>query len=395
MSSATAQLLLQEARAVEDHVIQDRNELYSMPELRFAENRTIACISQKIGECIATMRRKNMACTPTLLQEKEGGIWLDLDFKDKTARRLFRADVDAVAIEEAPGGVMHACGHDAHAAMLLGFLRVLANGWIRPTANLRLVWQRAEENPGTTSGGKLLCEEGVLNEIESVHALHIRGLSPAGSFQVTPGRAMANSGRFLIRIGCDGGHVMAPHRSTSAADVLADVVVALRRFPLHKLGPFEPCSIVPAYTNAGSPDASNVMPASASAWFSCRTFLDPKSVLDLKIDLRAFIEDVIGQYPNARLAEFTFHEGHPMLHNTPEITAQVARLLEGVGMTVEEVDPILGGEDFAWYLQQRPGSFVFLGAHQEGSGANHSPAFNPDPSVFWMGVLYWLLIATM
>lgn len=380
------QMIKEVAKETGEYVVRIRRVLHQIPELRWEETRTLEAISKEITSADPSAE----------IVTKKGGIWVDLTFNPDFDQILFRADVDALPIQEETGpskndGVMHACGHDIHTAMLLGAFKAIAEGKVEPTHNLRFVFQRAEENPITKSGGATLVEEGVLEGISQVYALHIKPLHEAGTFFSRPDTAMANSDRIHLVVKCSGGHVAYPHHGSNAIDITTDIHVALRGFDRRFLGGLEACALVPTVSNSGT--ASNIRPGKADIWYACRQFLDEKQREELAQAIQRKVNLVVSGYPDATL-EYDYVKGHPNLVNNPESVAQVGDLLWAAELKVEITEPILGGEDFAHYLKEVPGSKWDLGAYQEGTGDSHTSTFNPDESVFWKGVLFWLLLAT-
>lgn len=386
------------AKSVQEFVVAVRSYLHANPELRFEEQNTL----QYIQDVIWTMITKSQGID-WLGKPLAGGLILDLVVNPDYDRIIFRADVDAVPVQEETGlsfssnvpGVSHACGHDAHAAMLLGVIKLIAEGKVVPTHNIRFVFQRAEENPVTESGGAMLVREGVLEDISKAYALHIytEGKAKAGQFQTRKGGFLSNSGRVKIEIECTGGHVAMPHNGSNASDIMADIIVGLRHFAITQLGPLEPVSFVPASVNAGELNASNVRPGKATLWYAFRHLLSSEKANETKKALNARIKAIVSAYPDATVT-ITHFDGHPALINDPETTQNTIDLLTAAGEDVFEIDPIFGGEDFAHYLKTVAGHHMMLGAWQAGSGGHHTKTFNPDESVFWKGVLYWLLLAT-
>ena len=382
------------AREAEPYVRRLREELHRIPELRFEEEQTLAVVRREV-EARAAASRRDSAIE---LREYAGGLVVDLTVDPGAERWLLRADVDGLPVPEQTGlpyasihpGRMHACGHDAHTAMLLGAFSLLV-GPARPTRNLRFVWQRAEENPVTESGGAMLVREGVCDGVSRVYGLHVDANRRSGTLLSRSGAHMANSDRLQIRITCEGGHVARPHHGSNAADIAVDVCTALRGFGLRTLGPHETISLVPAIVRAGT--ASNVRPDTAELWFAVRNFLDPERREAFETALVREIEQVVRRYADATVA-VTPVRGHPSLINTAAEVERVGRLLQAAGQETEEDDTRFGGEDFAWYLHVRPGCFWFLGAEGDGSADHHAPRFNPDPTVFWRGVRYWLVLGT-
>jgi hippurate hydrolase len=382
------------ARETEPYVLKLREELHRIPELRFEEEQTLAVVRREVDAAAAASPRKSKI----EMREYRGGLVVDLTVDESAERWLLRADVDGLPVPEQTGlpyasihpGRMHACGHDAHTAMLLGAFSLLVGQTI-PTRNLRFVWQRAEENPITESGGAMLVREGVCEGVSRVYGLHVDANRKSGAFLSRSGAHMANSDRLQVQITCQGGHVARPHHGSNAADIAVDVCAALRGFGLRTLGPLEPISLVPAIVRAGT--ASNVRPDTAELWFAVRNFLDAERRQAFEKALVREIEQLVRRYADATVA-VTPVRGHPSLINAAAEVEQVRRLLDAAGQETVEDDIRFGGEDFAWYLHARPGCFWFLGAETADSADHHAPRFNPDPAALWRGVHYWLILAT-
>lgn len=380
-----------------DYVRNIRRTLHQTPETRWEESVTLNIVRNLIADMKSTFN------PPILVHEYRGGLVVDFT-TDRTAKRvLFRADVDALPIQEQTGlpfaskipGKMHACGHDIHTAMLLGAMEAICRGTVMPTTNLRFVFQRAEENPGTspnpTSGGDTLVQEGVVNDISAAYMLHIAPGREAGTFCSRAGAFLGNSGRIGMKIKTAGGHVAKPSEGSNALWIAQEIMNAMNSFgprhlPGHELG-----GLVPAILHSGT--ASNVMPSEAALWYSCRTMLPRDQHAIFLEKIQAEVRAIVGRFPDSSV-DFTSILGHPCLINDEESFVKVRAKLEGAGHRVDIHEPILGGEDFAYYLQKVPGSAWLLGAHQAGCGSYHTPTFNPDESVFWQGVLFWLLLAT-
>ena len=385
------------AQDMQDYVVGIRRVLHTKPELRWEEEETLKLIKSAIENLFFKFK------DGVQIHNMKGGIYVDVTFDLSFDRILLRSDVDAVATPENTGlpfasqnpGVSHACGHDTHIAMMLGAMKAIANGSVKPKYNLRFVFQRAEENPVTESGGASLVKEGVLDGIVRAFALHIfvEDKAKAGQFQTRRGQFLSNSGRMKITVNCEGGHVAKPHNGSNATDIMIDIGVALRGFALSFLGPNERTSFVPASLNSGDPNSSNIRPGEATIWYAVRHFLPSDKAQEFVNAIMNKVLSVVSGYPDAKV-NFEYFPGHPSLTNDPETTGKVMTILSKAGEEVVEIDPIFGGEDFAHYLNVIPGNAMMLGAYQEGSGGHHSSTFNPDESILWKGVLYWLLLAT-
>ncbi|MCP4542664.1 MAG: amidohydrolase, partial [Chloroflexi bacterium] len=203
--------------------------------------------------------------------------------------------------------------------------------------------------------------------------------------------------RLKIVIQCTGGHVATPHQGSHAIDIATDIQIALRGFDTRALGPSEPVSLVPAIFKSGS--AGNVRPSEAELWFSLRNVLGPEKRQEFRTAITKYVEAAVSKYehldPKAQV-EVTPIDGHPALANSFQSYEKVQNILEKTDQKTAQIELLMGGEDFAYYLELQggvPGSAWMLGVWQPGTGGHHAPTFNPDESVFWKGVLFWLLLA--
>jgi amidohydrolase len=398
--------VVQVAQSVEQFVVEVRRAVHANPETRWEENETIAYIRARIDE-IQRDQGGGSDSVQVDLREGKGGLIVDLTFDPKWNRRLFRADVDALPIQENTGlpfasrnpGRMHACGHDMHTAMLLGAFKAIREGKVQPIYNLRLVFQRAEEGPGSKpipeSGGNVMVnQDGVLEGVFSAHALHISSNSEIGIFRSRAGPIMGNSDRFEIVISnAKGGHVMNPSSGENALDVAYDIQTSLRTFLSRNLAPSRQATLVPTGVDAGfGIESSNVMPSEARIYYGIRNLLNTDDRATLYQSLTDEIEGTAAQYPGVHV-ELNMVYGHPATINSD--FEEIRDILVAGGFRFNEVGPGLGGEDFAYFLQKcERGSFWYLGAGGKGSAPGHSPEFNPDESVMSLGVAFWLALAT-
>jgi len=374
-----------------------RNQLHENPELRWEEEETIETLKSHIDE-IQVASGKEIK----VHEHFTGGLVADLIVKGAKKQILFRADIDALPIcEEASHspcskkiGIMHAGGHDVQSAMLMAGLKVLASSDIKPKYNVRFVWQRAIENPGTgsipESGAKRLIEEGILSGIDEVFALHLLVNTPSGLFVSREGPIFSNSARIEFQIKTTGGHVSSPHQGVNALRVTHAIQNVLNDLVIRHKGPKETISIEPSILLSGT--ATNSMPSEATMWYSFRNLLPTHERDELfeQICHEVNLESQrLGAEVKCRLVA-----GHPSTFNHSDSYSRVNQLLLENQIETGATDPILSGEDFSYFLQKRPGSFWILGAFKNSSGGHHSPNFDPDPSVFWKGVLFWLVLAS-
>jgi amidohydrolase len=352
-------------------------ELHAHPETRWETPWTRAFIIEEV---------RKLGFVPLVV---EAGIIVDIRVPSAKRTLLFRADFDGL-----PNG--HTCGHDTHVAMLLGFLKAVKDGNITLICNIRMVFEDAEEGPGMAprpeSGSQVMIRDGVLDGVDEVYALHIwnRSDGPLGTFCVAD---LANSGRFRLKLKAKGGHSASPHLGVNALRGVCAVMSQLFSFGARRFDPLDPIALEPVICNSGT--GTNILPAEAEMWWSLRTLLPRAKHVEVT---QAVIEEArtAAASVNVEISETEALYGHPALLNPPRSFDTVSQALDSVGQTIKRIKSILGGESFAHYLEQRPGLMVMLCAHSgpECGGDHHSPTFNPDLSVLWLGVLYWLALAT-
>lgn len=381
------------AKSLEAYTISLRRAFHKIPEPSWKEEKTLSLIKHEIDKLSAK------SCFPTEVVEKEGGLWVDLLVDPSLSWILFRADVDALPIEEETNlpyssehkGYMHACGHDCHTAMLLGSFKAITLGLIIPKTNIRFVWQRAEECGENPSGGSLLAQEGALDNIDFAYALHISSTSEPNAFYSRENLMMANSAYIEFDITCSGGHVMRPDLGSNAISLMGDVLSHLKGFERLYFGPDEPIAFVPSIASSGS--KSNIRPGSAHFCFAIRNFLPEQKRNTFVKALKQKLETITHLYPTAKLSSFDFFPGYPPLYNDSENYLLVQEALQEQGFQTRETPLLFSGEDFAYYLQRVPGSFWCLGAKQAPGWDHHTSKFNPDEKVLWQGVAFWLTLA--
>lgn len=385
--------ILNIAKCLEPNVLSYRHAFHAIPELGWQEHKTLALLEYHIHNIT-----KNSLLDFEIVR-KEGGIWVDLTIDPSLPRVLFRADIDGLPIQEDTSlpfssvheGIMHACGHDCHIAMLLGAFKAIAEGCIPVSHNIRFVWQRAEEFANQRSGGEKLVEEGVCDGISYAYALHISSVEDGGMFSSRPTIFLANSALFKFEIECSGGHVMRPNSGSNAIDVMMDILHSLRGFETLMFEPYEPIAFVPSIASAGL--ATNVRPNSAQICFAFRNFLKKEEKNRFVIAVKDKIERITSLYPTASISSFEFFEGYPVLENDPENYHFVRNLLAQAGFHTKVSNLVFAGEDFSYYLRKVPGSYWSLGAKQGLGTDHHTAKFNPDEKYLWQGVAFWLTLA--
>lgn len=359
-----------------------RRDLHAHPEIRYEEHRTAALVAAKLAEFGVDEVVTGIGRTGVVgvIHGRDGG-------KGKAIG--LRADMDALPmteIAERPHkstvpGKMHACGHDGHTAMLLGAAKVLAE-----TRNFAgrvvLVFQPAEEGG---AGAKAMMEDGLIPRfgLSEIYGMHNRPGVPVGKFEIAPGPQMACSDRVAIHVTGKGAHGARPHQGIDPVVVGAHIVTGLQSIVARNIDPLKSAVVSITMFHAG--EAENVIPQTAELRGTVRTF-DPQVQRIIEARIRSIAQGVAeGQGAEA---EVVYTPGYPVLVNHDEPAAFCAEVAESVTPDVNaRSTPVMGGEDFAFFLQEIPGAFIFVG---NGDTASlHHPAYDFDDAVIPAGVGYW------
>lgn len=377
-TGATVQRL---AAEVESHIIAHRRALHAIPETGFEERCTAAYVAETLSG-LGLPVRTGIATT---------GVTALLDTGLEGPVVMLRADMDALPVTEATGlpfasrheGRMHACGHDAHMAMLLGAAEMLSAIVREEPGRLRgkvlFLFQPAEEGPG---GAAPMIAEGVLDEpkVDVCLGAHVWPSLPVGTVGVKPGPLMAAMDRFELAVHGRGGHAATPHLCVDALETATQVVGALQRVVSRMTDPLEPVILTIGELHAGT--AYNVIPGEARMAGTVRTFSP---------DVRAAWEDRIRTVADGvcaamgATATLDFHYCHGPVINTPPVAEVVRRaVVEARGeQAVTTPTPTLGGEDFSCFLERIPGCFFFVGCG--GDVPIHNPRFDLDERCLALG----------
>ncbi|MEN5300237.1 M20 aminoacylase family protein [Brucella sp. TWI559] len=359
-----------------------RHDIHAHPELAFKEKRTSTLVADYLRQwgydvttgiggrgVVGTLKRGNSS--------KAIGI---------------RADMDALPISEATGldyastvsGVMHACGHDGHTSILLAAARYLAESG-RFSGTLNVIFQPAEE---IGAGARRMIEDGLFDRFpcNAIYGLHNWPGMPAGKFGFVSGPAMASVDRARIRVNGRGGHGAEPHKSIDPVVVASSIVLALQTVVARNLDPLDMGVITVASIHGG--DALNVIPEHVDLGITIRSFSQ-----SVREELRRRIEAVARSQAESfgAVADVNYQWGFPALINAKaetEFARQLALSTFSNGTVIEAFRPRTASEDFAFMLEQKPGTYFFVGNGD--SAGLHSPNYNFNDEILLPASLFWV-----
>jgi hippurate hydrolase len=379
--------ILNRAAELQDEVAEWRRHIHARPELLFAVENTAAFVAEKL---------KEFGVDEIVTGIGRTGVVGLIKGKGEGARTVgLRADMDALPLTEITGkpwasktpGKMHACGHDGHTAMLLGAAKYLAetrnfNG------NVAVIFQPAEEGGG---GGNLMVKDGMMERfgIEEVYGMHNLPGLPVGQFATRKGPIMAATDEFTVTIKGRGGHAAQPHRTIDPIAIGAQIVSNLQLIASRSVNPLR--SVVVSVTKFNAGFAHNVIPNDATFAGTIRT-LDDEVRAQAEARLREVVEGICAAHGAA--ADINFHRNYPVTFNHADETEHavaIASDIAGEANVNPEVDPMMGGEDFSYMLNARPGAFIFIG---NGDTAGlHNPAYDFNDEAIAHGISYWVRLA--
>jgi amidohydrolase len=364
-----------------------RRDIHQHPELLYDVHRTAAFVAERLREfgCDEVATGLGRTGVVGVIKGRKPAGKGDLKVIG------LRADMDALPIVEATDlpyasknpGLMHACGHDGHTAMLLGAARYLAE-----TRNFAgdavVIFQPAEEGG---AGAAAMIKDGLMDRfgIEQVYGMHNGPGIPVGSFAIRSGPIMASTDDIDIKIEGLGGHAARPHKCIDSVLVGAQLITALQSIVSRTVDPLESAVISMCEFHAGN--ARNVIPQTAELKGTVRT---------LKLEVRELVEkrvrEVVAGVAQMTGAKIDLHykRKYPVTVNHPsqtDVATNVAKEIAGDG-NVHEMPPMMGAEDFSYMLEARPGAFIFCG-NGDSAGLHH-PAYNFDDEAIVFGTSYWV-----
>jgi len=358
-----------------------RRHLHQHPELSFHEFKTADFVEGELRKMPNLVLSRPTPTSVLAILKGQAG-------PGRTV--LLRADMDALPIQEDTGldfasqtpGVMHACGHDGHTAMLLGAARLLAARPETLSGEVRMILQHAEELfPG---GAQQVVDAGVMDGVDVAVGTHLMSPVPTGVIVLRDGALLAASDAFEIVIEGRGGHAASPHQTIDPVVIAAQIVLAFQSIVSRQRDPLEPAVLSVTQIHGGS--AHNVIPNSVTLGGTVRTF-----DADLRDLMPQRMEQLIKGITEGYGASYTFdyQRGYRALHNDPATTAvlrEVTREALGPDIQIVEGTPNMGGEDFSAYLTKVPGTFIVIGAGGPDAAPHHHPRFTVDERALEHGV---------
>jgi len=366
-----------------DEVAEWRRDFHVHPELQYELPRT----SGKVAELL-----RSFGVDEVVTGIAKSGVVGVIKGRGPGKTIGIRADMDALPILERTGldyasqapGRMHACGHDGHTAILLGTAKYLAETR-NFDGNAVMIFQPAEEGG---AGGRAMVEAGIMDRfgIDEVYGLHNMPGQEAGSIAMRVGGLMAASDEFNIVIEGQGGHAAWPHNTVDPVMIAAQLITALHTIVSREIDPIR--SAVLSVTMMQGGEAFNIIPQKVKLTGTVRSLND--EVRDLMEErLKAVTKGIVETFGGT--AEVNYRRGYPVVENTPDETAYAAAIaatVVGEDRVDANVDPKMGGEDFAYMLQARPGAYVFLGNGP--SSELHSDTYNFNDEIIPVGVSFFV-----
>lgn len=374
---------IKDIKGYEDYIIEKRRDFHKHPETGFEEFRTSGIVKQELLKFGFTIE-EGIGVTGlvgTLIGNPKGktiGLRADMDALNMQEEN----DVPYKSINE---GKMHSCGHDTHTAMLLGAAKYFGVHKNELNGTIKLFFQAAEEGP-LPGGGSFMVEGGYVDACDAVFGQHITTSYMAGTAAMKFGSAMAAPDEFKITVIGNGTHASAPQTGVDPIITATQIITALQNIISRNISPVDPAVISVCTIHGGT--AFNIIPESVKLTGTIRT---------LNNETRAFIfqrmEDIVKNITqmNGATYELELIKAYPPVINDIEMTQfALDTVTELIGKENVEVltEPSMGGEDFSYYLQRRPGAFLWLGgraADEETLYNNHNPKFDVDESSLLLG----------
>ncbi len=377
--------MLDQAQAIKDEIIRLRRDIHAHPELGFQEFRTAALVADTLAEIGFDRIQTGVGRT---------GVVAEIGPEEGPVIGI-RADMDALPIEEAVDvpfrstndGVMHACGHDTHTAMLLGAAHLLRQSFAAEGQNwkgkIRLLFQPSEEafDEQGISGATAMIDDGALAGIDHVIALHIISNIPSGMVVFNDGYSMAAVDSFAGTVRGTGGHGAYPHEGTDPIFMASSILTNLYAIPSRYINPLQPAVISVGQIHGGAAD--NVIPSQVFIEGTIRSYDETiRDRLWAEIERAFSLAEALGGSH-----ELKIHKGYPASFNDAGVNGWMRGVAADLAGAEKVIDhPFgMGAEDFAYMSKAAPGAMFLLGAQVPGGGNHHTPTFDIDENVLPLG----------
>lgn len=382
-----------EAKNLQDYIVKVRRDLHQIPEVGLDLPQTSAYVRAELDKMGISYK----------INEGDSGLIATIEGGKPGKTVALRADMDALPIVEDTGlefastnGCMHACGHDTHTAMLLGAAKVLKDNADKLNGSVRLLFQTAEE---LSRGAEVTIANGGMDGVDAVFGNHIGTIFgtdiPSGTLLVPGGSFMASFDKFIISVKGAGCHGSTPEKGVDPVNIAAHIVLALQTINAREFNACVPVVVTIGSIHGGS--QYNIIPNDVTIEGTIRAVAE---------DVRQKIARRIGEISTATasafggVAEIEMVWGAPPVVNNHEmaaLVAEAAKAVIGEDKVLTDLEaPNMGGEDFAFYLQKVPGSFMFLSSSNLEKGTtvpHHNPKFDVDEDVLWSGAAVFVAVA--
>jgi len=386
-------MLWEKCEEIESDIVEMRRELHQIPELGFHLPKTRAYVIRKLEEI----------GVPYILSEKDSSIVATMKCARPGKTLAFRADMDALPIQEETGlsfaslhnSCMHACGHDAHTAMLLAALQVLYPHKEELSGEIRFLFQTAEE---LAKGATILIEEGALKGVDAIFGMHIGSILdksiPSGTMACIPGAVMASYDRFILEVKGNGCHASTPEKGVDPINIAAHIILALQTINAREIAGTDAAVLTMGLIRGG--ELYNAIPSTVHIEGTTRAF---------KEEIRQKLAKRIGEVAKCTAeafggtVDYTMDWGAPPLINDKEMTEFAKDAIQDIfkeEILLYRESPSMIGEDFSLYLQKIPGAFLFLSSANPEKGTDkphHHAKFDVDEDVLWKGSASFVAIA--
>lgn len=377
-------IIRDDVEAIREQLVESRRWLHQHAELSHQEFETADYLEAQLRACpgIEITRPTKTSILGVLRTGRPGPVI------------ALRADIDALPIREENDlpyrscheGVMHACGHDGHAAILLYTAKIAAMRQASLCGEIRFIFQHAEELP--PGGGKEMIQLGVMDGVQEVYGIHLSSAFPTGSFATRPGPLTSSVDKFQITVHGKGGHSSMPERCIDPVVTAAEIIISLQTIVSRSINPIEPAAISVCQVSAGT--AYNIIPETVTLTGSTRTYTK-----EVRAMAEERIKSIAGHIAQANCAsvEIACEHGYSSVYNDPAIEAEVERIIvsEFGRDALMVVDPLMPSDDFSAFTDAAPGCSVQIGMRNPAKGSDaphHNARFMMDEDALALGVTY-------